>query len=378
MKRYILFLVVLVFLPLIKSEAQVVENDVVRVELMQTPDEYSMMYVTDLINDPANAPIIFQIRLIPKVTDPEISIEAEFTADVPDLGLTNEQIFWVETNPFELIGDVLINNRDLAEQSNVVSTSNGPMEIGARAENVQYIQGERQDELVNSILAMPMVPPGVYTFRYTIHTNQGNVSDVISIEFASRPSVQLVAPANEAVIQTTYPVFQWESSGATRNCNYGIRICEFDPEKHSSLEEALNDESNLPFPDNGEYFELSSATSFQYPLTGAKEIEEGRQYVWQIQKYCETTRGMETVESEIFKFAVGGEQVDPVSLALQSVLGQDMFDQYFGVGGELAGYSADPGNIMVDGEVVSMSELMELSTQFSTGQHTIISVQVQE
>lgn len=377
-KMIIIAMAAILSLPI---QAQVVQNDVVRVTLEQTPDQYSMLYVTDLINNPASAPIIFQIRLEPKVTDPKIRIKVEFTADVPELGLNNERIFWVYSDPFVLKGNLIMSNRDLADQSNTVQTSNGPVTINAESDNIQYIKGDQQDQLVNSILSMPTVPPGLYTLRYTIECIDPvgtDVNDVVSIEFESRPSVQLVAPANDAVIQTNYPVFQWESSGASRECHYGIRICEFDPENHSSLEEALNDESNLPFPDDGGYFELSDATSFQYPLTDARELEKGKQYVWQVRKYCPTTRGEELVESEIYKFAIGGEQVDPVSLALQSILGQDQFSQYFGVSGELAGYSPDPGNIVIDGEVVSMSQLMNLSTQFSTGQHTIINVQVEE
>lgn len=377
-KMIIIAMAAILSLPI---QAQVVQNDVVRVTLEQTPDQYSMLYVTDLINNPASAPIIFQIRLEPKVTDPEIRIDVEFTADVPELDLNNERIFWVYSDPFVLKGNLIMSNRDLADQSNTVQTSNGPVTINAESDNIQYIKGDQQDQLVNSILSMPTVPPGLYTLRYTIECKDPvgtDVNDVVSIEFESRPSVQLVAPANDAVIQTNYPVFQWESSGASRECHYGIRICEFDPENHSSLEEALNDESNLPFPDDGGYFELSDATSFQYPLTDARELEKGKQYVWQVRKYCPTTRGEELVESEIYKFAIGGEQVDPVSLALQSILGQDQFSQYFGVSGELAGYSPDPGNIVIDGEVVSMSQLMNLSTQFSTGQHTIINVQVEE
>lgn len=375
--------VLLLLLGVKHTEAQMKQNDLIWVSLDQAPDQYSMLYVADLVNDPATAPIIFQIRLGPQdgVTNPEIWITAQFTADVPDLDLQNEQIFYVETNSFELIGTVNITNRDLASQSNTVNTSAGQMQITADGENIEYIQGDQQDNLINAILSMPTVPPGLYTFSYTIHTDDGSLSDIVSVEFEARPSVQLIAPADEAVVQNTYPVFQWESSGASRQCYYGIRVCEFDPEKHSSLEEALNDQANLPYPDHGGYFipENADATSFQYPLSGAQDIDEGKQYVWQVQKYCPTTRGQEAVESEIFKFAVGGEQVDPVSLALQSILGPDLYEQYFGVGGELAGYEPDPANITLDeGEVMSMSQLMNLSTQFSTGQYTIINTQVEE
>ena len=121
----------LLFLGTHPVQAQVVENEVLRVTLEQTPDQYSMLYVTDLINHPSTAPIIFQIRMEPKVSNPEISIEVKFTADVPDLGLDNEEIFWVRSNPFELKGRLVMSNRDLAEQSNVVQTTNGPVTINA-------------------------------------------------------------------------------------------------------------------------------------------------------------------------------------------------------------------------------------------------------
>jgi len=383
--KLIVVLISLVFLQISAGMAQQ-SNAVLSVDMIQSPDEYAIMYVSDLINNPASAPIIFQFSLSPKVTDPEISIEADFTADVPDLNLNNEQIFSVRTNPFVLSGRVTISNRDLADQSNVVTTDNGhQITITASGDNIQYIQGARQNDLISQVLGMPTVPSGVYTFHYSIYSEDGQfstpLSDVISVEFQGKPSIQLVAPSpvDDATIQTTYPVFQWESSGASRDCYYGIRVCEFNPQQHSSPEEALNDDANFPFPDNGGYVKLHvTGNTFQYPLTGAKELDEGKQYVWQMQKYCPSTRGEEVVESEIAKFTISSAAVDPVKIALETILGQDLYTQYFDNNGQLAGFEADQSTIKLDDHLMLLSELMSLSTQFSTGKSHIVNTQIQE
>ena len=43
-----------------------------------------------------------------------------------------------------------------------------------------------------------------------------------------------------------YPVFQWSGDYCSKCSNYSIRIAEYKPNEHSSLEEAINDISILP------------------------------------------------------------------------------------------------------------------------------------
>jgi hypothetical protein len=350
----------------------------VTVDIMQNPNKYTIMYVSDLVQDPGTAPVIFHMRVSPELgTEPEVHFEVEFIADVEDLGLSNSRIFYLKTEPFPLTGTINLTNRLLASRTNILQTENGN-QITINSESLQFLSGAEREELINSLLNAPTVPPGLYTFRYAIYTDNEIIEeDIIPIRFEQIPSLRLLAPADNSIIQTNYPVFQWESTGADRGCDYGIRISEFLPQRHGSLEEALNDDSVYPFPDDGNFVRVNR-TALQYPLSEAKQLETGRQYVWQVRKFCTSTRGEVTYESEIFKLTVGGDEIDPVRIALRNILGDERYDQLFGAGGTLAGYSADQGNIMIDGEVISLSQLMNIATQFSTGGNELISNEVVE
>ncbi|HKJ68831.1 MAG TPA: hypothetical protein VKA68_12805 [bacterium] len=378
--RYLLVILLGVTTSLLRAQ-----SDAPQVQLLRSPDEFSILYISDLIEDPASAPIIFQISLVPPAgtTDLEISVSVSFSADIPSLEISNTQIFSILTEPFELKGPITISNRDLADRSNVIFTDDGqPISIRANRENLEHISGEQKEKLINALLTNATVPPGVYSFRYVVYSEDGRFEPPLSDEFVSEvdtpPNLQVIAPPDKAVIQTAYPVFQWESIGAQRGCNYSIRISEWDLTRHGSPEEALQDDSNLPYPDNGGYEELTDATSFQYPVTGVKPLEEGKRYVWQVRKNCVTTRGEEVIESEIYTFMIGGERIDPVQLALESLLGRERYERLFGAGGELTGYFVVSGTIRLNGRVLSISELMNLANRFRNNEHQIRQMQVTE
>lgn len=374
--KYLISNIFIVIIAVIFAEK--IHAQPVSVDIIQNPDRFTIMYVSDIVQDPATAPIIFQMRIRPENNQrPKISLELEFTSDVEALGLTNSQLFYLKTDPFILTGTINLTNRLLASRTNVLVTEAGD-EITIGAEALQFIGGPEREELINALLSAPTFPPGLYTFRYAIFVEDELFQeDIIPVRFEELPGLRILAPADNSIIQTNYPVFQWESTGADRGCEYGIRISEFVPQRHGSLEEALNDDSVYPFPDDGEFVRLNR-TALQYPLSEAKQLETGKEYVWQVRKFCTSTRGEVTYESEIFKLTVGGDEIDPVRIALRNILGEERYNQLFGTGGVLAGYSADQGNIMVDGEIVSLSQLMNIATQFTTGGNELIRNEVVE
>jgi len=349
------------------------------VNLTTQLENYVLMYVSDLnevITEPESAPTIFELTITPagpgdETTTPHISIEAEFTTDIPGLDLQNEQIFRIHTQPFPLRNPITLTNRDIASKKSRIP-----------AEEIEYIKGTRKDRIINQVLGSSTVPPGVYTLRIVVRSEDGLFSQPIvrsqSFEVTDRPSVQLVSPADGEGVQTPYPVFQWASSGTGSGCNYGIRIAEYNPNEHGSLQEALSDEAVLPYPDDGGYHRMSQSTSFQYPLEDAKELATGKSYVWHVRMFCPTTRGEEIVESEVFQFSLGQRAEHPSVAAVEFILGQQQFQHLFGSGGPLAGYSMKTGEIMVNGQVISLSELRRLSAQFDSGERTIISTEVIE
>jgi hypothetical protein len=189
-----------------------------------------------------------------------------------------------------------------------------------------------------------------------------------------------------SAIYTRYPLFQWESDPCG-SCNYAIRLAEYIPGYHNSPQQALQDESSLPFPDDGQYFPLgNNITMLNYgPSIGGKELEFGHHYVWQVKKTFSTTGGSEESLSEIFGFAVvdptsgtGGDGLPtgPVAQALRDIVGESQFNTWFGNNGLLNGYFPT-GNIQHNGGGISSGELDNIRAGFLNGSYTIQNISVE-
>lgn len=388
---------VIVLFSLFMLPAFAFTQDIIQRPILSRIDQYSIIYVTDLIENPESAPIIFQYRLEPPGNvQPKIVLEAKLTADIPRLNLENEQIFQIRTNSFVLPGAVTITNRNLSEGMQTLVTNKGePLEIMVSPENVHLLSGKNRDQLMSEALSVGTLPGGTYHFTFSVLSTDGDVidSDQEVVVMEESPTVNLIDPVDGGNVVSVYPLFKWNSTGASKGCNFGIRICEYDPAQHSSVEEALNDVSVFPYPDNGGFVELDpdNPADFEYvsqeagsyhfrydPTQGGRDLEEGHQYVWEVKEYCPTSRGVESVESEIYQFTVGMGASDPVKTALQSILGQDRYSKLFNVGGILVGYNANPGGITLDGEVIEMTRLLKLSRAFENGDYSTVNIQLVE
>lgn len=283
---------------------------------LNNPDffSYSLSYIPSSLN---GAPI-------------RIRIEFEMTANLPSLNLNNRRIFYILTQPFDFKGEVTISSRDLdLNMKNIYYTTGEPL-TGIQIDESDFLPQSEIKKIQNTLMASGKLPSGNYIFNFSIldENNQVLKSQNQVISIANPTTLDLVSPGgqldNKFEISTLYPLFQWESIDfmwSSINCpqgGYYIRVSEYNPAKHSSLEEAINDRANLPYPDNGQFFRLpiipvanavgtglyTANNTFQFPLTGAKVLEAGKTYVWQIKKVYPTTSGPETVESPIFAFKI--------------------------------------------------------------------------
>ena len=105
--------------------------------------------------------------------------------------------------------------------------------------------------------------------------------------------IVLSNPTNMESIYTTNPWFRWESPGfgTTQNpirVEYRVKVALFNPELHSSLEDALNDATNIYF-DSGWDPNINSIErgtpeqiSIQYP-SSERELSCGYQYCWRVE-----------------------------------------------------------------------------------------------
>lgn len=423
MKMRIVFSAVIFLLMAVCVVAQVPVGDGVLELRTNYFYNYETLYLLDFdFDNGINNPDIFSYTMsyTPGEKDEPVSIRIEFemTADVPSLGLEQRQIFYVLSKPFSFKGSITMTTRDVDMNLDNIYYDNGELVEGLSVDESDFIPEAEFAAIQQVVMGSGKLPAGTYTFRFKVDPEMGSPIEQTNIIAVTNPAtLDLVSPGGsldeEIEMYTTYPVFQWESqdfmwnSGVCGDCGYDIRVAEYDPAIHSSVEEALSDNANLPFPDDGGYFDLSdydvsfkmlvasvgvtdiytSATTFQYPLTGVKPLEEGKTYVWQIIETFPTTSGPERVDSDIFAFtipamgagvtasAAGGAGTNAVLQMLEQLLGSDTYNQLFT--GELTGYFPTGVILLNDTQQLTQEEFTVLLGQFVSGVISVQSINVE-
>jgi hypothetical protein len=361
----------------------------VQLDIQFTP--YVTYYVSsiDLNTGSSNIPI-FNATLSTQDYPPDstsVIVEFEIQINSAALDMFDETLIRMVTDPFWLKAPINLNNQDLTIDTREIFDVEG-RRVPFRVTIEERIEmGEAQD-LFNSIVQSGRLPEGIYRFLVSIKdgNDPGNVfvQDEEVINVSSPTYLQLMSPGGPTLADTTlneiytsYPVLQWESDPCMipGGCQYFLRVAEFDPTQHATMEEAIESLTRLPLDQSQGWYEVGrGVTSFQYPATDAGELEPGKVYVWQVLKVMETTSGLEGIQSEIFAFKVkdltepgpagggAGPPTDPTMVTLQSLIGEDQFNTLFSAGGPAAGYTAT-GTITLDGSPVDLSVVQSLLTQ---------------
>ena len=176
---------------------------------------------------------------------------------------------------------------------------------------------------------------------------------------------------------TTDPNFQW-ASDPCNICDYYIRVAKFKCDDHSSLQDAIEDQTVLPMEQALGWHEVGRTTSFQWPTSGVIDLEPGNIYAWQVKKIIPTSTGDEEVLSEIFAYQVRADQnSDPLRQLLVDLLSDDLVQQYYATCGPLMGYMGDESNITLDGIPIDMSEIDAIKQAIQAETFKIRSVEVQ-
>ena len=153
---------------------------------------------------------------------------------------------------------------------------------------------------------------------------------------------------------------------------------------HSSPEDAIEDQRVLPFDQAESWYQIDNVNSFQYPLSGAYPLEEGKVYVWQIKKSIPTTAGEEDMLSAIYSFKIGvSGQVETTNtatnallMALQQALGDDQFNSLFGQGNELQSF-VPTGQLEINGVNVDEAGVNYLLNQIISQNYVIQGITVE-
>ena len=323
-------------------------------------------------------------------------VKVRFTSSMlsPALGIDNNQtIISIETNPFQIQAPVILDNRDISSETTTIFDQDippNPIELGGNV--IDFLDPLQADAIMQSIFATGQIADGEYTFEIVILSENDQVlaSDSRAFLIESPVSISLESPGGalsdtlDNIVYSTFPIFQWFSQSCN-GCNSFIRVAKFNPEIHSSVEEAIEDQRVLPFDQSEEWYSIDNVNSFQYPPSDAYPLEEGNIYCWQIMKTIPTTSGPEQMLSSIYSFMInqsGGANTNTNSamntllIALEQAIGQDQFNALFGSGNDLEDF-IPTGQIEINGVSVDESSLNYLLNQINSDAYQIQSIVIE-
>jgi len=382
--------VLLLFLGIGSSSAQ-------QIRLAGDIFEYATYYISSF--DPSTGATdvqIFRYTLSESDGNYPVNLSIWFRASVlsPSLGINSSTtIIEVETDPIDLLSDIILDNRDISSEATIIyDMASPPNSYSLMGQVVESLDPSQADAILQSILASGKIADGEYTFEIKIKSGisgQTMASDSKTIIVQSPVSINLEYPGGtlsdtlDNVLYSTFPIFQWYSQSCA-GCETFIRVTEFNSEVHSSLEEAMDDQRVLPFDQSEEWYLIDNVNSFQYPFSGAYPLEEGKVYGWQIMISLPTTIGQEEMASTINAFKIGSagtvENTDmftnPFLMVLQEVLGDDQFNAFFGSGNVLQGYNPT-GQFEMNGITVDEASVGYILSQIENNTYQIQSVTVE-
>lgn len=317
----------------------------------------------------------------------------------PSLGVTSATtIVELESNVMQLLADLALDNRYFTVTSDYLyDQASPPNAIPLEVTPIQLLDPQEFDAMMSSIMMTGQLADGEYTFEIKIYAG-ADESGLALIEHDSKTivvqtptAITLESPGGniedttQTVVYTTYPFFNWSSQGCS-GCETFIRVAEYNPTEHASIDEAMEDETSLPASQSEGWENIGSFASYQFPVTGARPLEFGKLYVWQVKKSLSTTGGMEELISNIYTFKVadpgGGTAASPAAYhpvleGLRQALGEDQFNALFGSGSPLDGYSPQ-GTYTIDDQSVDESSITYLLNQVINQNISVINVDIED
>ena len=386
--RALFFVCLLAYLP-VKAQ---------NVTLTGTIYDYATYYVSSF--DPQTGASDFQLFRYTLSSDSyPVWVKVTFRATMvsPALGIDTEAtILDLYTSPFQLDNDIILDNRDLSTTTTQLRDVTGaPIDLSVYIQDV--IDVADLNAMLSSIMTTGRLADGNYTFQFGVASgsNKGAVESasptfetrIITVESPSAINLEYpggaLSDTSSTGIFTTYPLLVWSSSGCN-TCASFVRVAEFNPSVHSSMDEAIQDERRLPFDQVQEWESIGIVNSYLYPLSGSLPLEYGKVYVWQVKHELTTTAGSDELLSPIYAFRIQdvgsgstSTSYHPIVQILQQVLSEDQFNSLFGSSAVLDGFSPS-GTYRINGDSDDLSAAISLLNQITNGTASITNVEVQD
>lgn len=357
--------------------------------------EYATYYISnfDLQTGASNFQL-FRFRL--RGSSYPVYGKVHFTASLisPSLNIHSETtIIDVESAPFPMNADIILENQDFSTNTTQLLDVNGnvvPLSVTIN----ESMDVSQFDQILSAVLTTGRLIDGHYLFIVQIYSGSSeddlSLTDTeeITIVVDSPSYINLESPGGTLAdtsineIYNTFPLFIWYPQVCSQ-CDMMIRLSEFKPGIHSSIDDAIEDETMLPFDQTEDWESIGNVTSFQYPVSNVRLLAYNKVYVWQVKATLPTTAGDEEITSSIFSFKIGDiggsspvlSDVNPVIQLIGQALTSDQFSGLFGPGGSLEGYIPN-GSYTINGNVSDQSSIMAIINQVISQNAVITNISV--
>ena len=331
---------------------------------------------------------------------PDVDIKFNIDVDIPSytFGRVN-----LASGDFKLIPNLAFPDiRSFSFRNTDMSIDETYLPGGATLQGGDYTF-DPVEGLSSAITSGGRLPNGKYYFRFYIEDCpegfdcDSGIDKELNLFIPSY--LNLISPGSASIgdtlsneVHIPYPIFQWNSDYCSNCTNYSIRICEFNPNIHSTLEDAINDVSILPIGSGFFDIGFSNGSIFQYPVTGFQNLNLGSLYVWKIKRSYFTTNGEMNEESTSFIFKMKSDEpieqnldnrLIPIAnqeklIKIKTLIGELKFNEFFNQdNGSLYNFNPSSGTIIFNNEEKPFEYLNELIELINSSNIEIIEVEIE-
>ncbi|MGA2622947.1 MAG: hypothetical protein ABSF91_03760 [Bacteroidota bacterium] len=293
-----------------------------------------------------------------------VHLQAQIDINLAD-GTTYPGAARLTTKSFKLSHVRTMTNLDLGKNSDI------------KTQTFDYSQ-EAKDKIQKLALATGKLPAGTYTFSMTVIDDDNftppipQQSQVITLTLSNISRLDLISPGDGSIVPTPFPMFQWIYDGDSVEVSVYTML----PQQHSK-EEAASGVPQLAVHSGDPGLSVGSR-SFQYPTSGARQLEAGKTYVWTVRGLTNGAGGPGAgINSEIWQFSVASSsgltpnQQNFVN-QLQLLLGGNT-----DVLNELASGNLQlTGIVTVDGQQISAADIQRILNDLAANPDKIVSIEI--
>lgn len=338
-------------------------------------NESILAYYTNILDaqEIESQPLLFSYALNITCANGPTHIQYEYSISAPEIGITTFETYYE--------GVVIL---DLAAPPQHITNLQFTSGIGPN-----MLTNTKTQLLATYISQKGTLPNGIYNFTITLKNN-ANVLYVVqkTLQVQAPQLLELFSPGgvltdiSNSFTFSSLPLFSWYSDFCPQ-CEFAIRVCEYDQNQHGSLEDALAGESLVPFDQRNKFHELGwNSMSFQYPPAGHYNLEVGKFYVWQIRKSLNSTVGVHRNFSPVYVFEVRApdklqmDYSDPYLTVIESLIGEEQFNLWFNTGGELERFTTEGNSFWINNDEMHIDGLYSLLSDLNREKIKITDVKI--